>query len=62
LDATSRTLLATAITTLPSPARAANEASVVNESGPLISTEQKLYPQDLATLDAIACAAVKRSP
>jgi hypothetical protein len=34
----------------------------MNESGPLISTEQKLYPQDLATLDAIACAAVKRSP
>ena len=34
----------------------------MNESGPLISTEQKLFPQNSATLDAAAGAAVKRSP
>ena len=34
----------------------------MNKSAALISSAQKLYPQDPATLDAIAGAAVKRRP
>jgi len=63
LDAINGSLLTTAkITTLPSSACAANEASAVNKSAALISRPQKLYSQSQATLDAIACTAVKRRP
>jgi hypothetical protein len=62
LDAISEPLFTTVITTLPSPARAAHEASAVNKSAALISSAQKFYPQDSATLKATAGAAVKRRP
>jgi hypothetical protein len=61
LSTARRPLLATGIRTT-SPACAANEASAVNKSADLISSTQKLYLQSQATLDAIACGAIKRRP